>query len=481
MSLVVTRMPPWQRPGRLLLRVVIGFGLATIGFGLSRNFALSLFFLSLVGATDTVSVIIRLTLEQTITPDALRGRVSSINFLFIGFSNELGSFESGAAAALLGPIWAVVGGGIASIAIVGIVAVVWPQLARIGPLHTLSPEKTEGQPDRITHCRLPIADCKWSEKLEKDVEVPGRPRTSEIGNRQSAIGNSLLPSPRMYRHAALLLLTSSPLRAQSPLVLQTDFGLADGSVAAMKGVALTIEPRLVIHDLTHQIPPYDIREAALRLRQTIPWWPQGTVFVSVVDPGVGTERRAVVVRTRSGHYVVTPDNGTLTWVADCPRHRGDPDHRSRAAPAPRLGPVAHLSRPGSVRGGRRAPRRGADHAQRGRSARPIRSSCGSTSQPRRARLTGCAPPSSGSTSRSGTSGPTRRSALLDSARVTSGDSVRVTMRRGARTLFQGTVPVRRHVRRGRAGPAAGLSQQPARPGPGAQPGRLRRALRHRAG
>jgi hypothetical protein len=114
MSIAVSLMKPWRRPGRVLLWVVVGFGLATIGFGLSKDFGLSLFFLSLVGATDTVSVIIRMTLEQTITPDALRGRVSSINFLFIGFSNELGSFESGAAAALLGPVWAVVGGGIAA-------------------------------------------------------------------------------------------------------------------------------------------------------------------------------------------------------------------------------------------------------------------------------------------------------------------------------------------------------------------------------
>ncbi len=144
MSLAATRMPPWKRPGRLLLMVVTSFGLATIGFGLSRNFVLSLLCLSLVGASDAVSVIIRMTLEQTITPDALRGRVSSINFLFIGFSNELGSFESGAAAALLGPVWAVAGGGIAAIVIVGIVAVVWPQLARIGPLHTLSPERPAG-------------------------------------------------------------------------------------------------------------------------------------------------------------------------------------------------------------------------------------------------------------------------------------------------------------------------------------------------
>jgi MFS family permease len=157
MSLAVTRMKPWERPGRLLLTVVIGFGLATIGFGLSRNFVLSLLCLSLVGATDTVSVIIRMTLEQTITPDALRGRVSSINFLFVGFSNELGSFESGAAAALFGPVAAVVGGGIASILIVGIVAMAWPQLARIGPLHTLSPERPMGDPRTIDNRQLPIS------------------------------------------------------------------------------------------------------------------------------------------------------------------------------------------------------------------------------------------------------------------------------------------------------------------------------------
>lgn len=104
--------------------------------------------------------------------------------------------------------------------------------------------------------------------------------------------------------------------AQAALVLQTDFGLGDGSVAAMKGVALSIAPRLEVHDLTHLIPPYDIREAALRLRQVVTYWPAGTVFVSVVDPGVGTDRRPIVARTRTGHYIVTPDNGTLTLVAD---------------------------------------------------------------------------------------------------------------------------------------------------------------------
>lgn len=99
------------------------------------------------------------------------------------------------------------------------------------------------------------------------------------------------------------------------VVFQTDFGLKDGAVAEMKGVALSVEPSLQLFDITHEIPPYNIWEAAYRLNQAASFWPKGTVFVSVVDPGVGTERRSVVLRTRSGHYFVTPDNGTLTFVA----------------------------------------------------------------------------------------------------------------------------------------------------------------------
>lgn len=98
------------------------------------------------------------------------------------------------------------------------------------------------------------------------------------------------------------------------LVLQTDFGLVDGAVAAMYGVAYGVSPELDIHDLTHEIPPYDIFAASYRLYQTIQYWPAGTVFVSVVDPGVGSARRSVVARTASGHYVITPDNGTLTHL-----------------------------------------------------------------------------------------------------------------------------------------------------------------------
>jgi hypothetical protein len=98
------------------------------------------------------------------------------------------------------------------------------------------------------------------------------------------------------------------------LVLQTDFGISDGAVSAMYGVALSVHPAIRIFDLTHDIPQYNIWEGAYRLYQTISYWPEGTVFVSVVDPGVGSERRSVVVKTSTNHYIVTPDNGTLTQI-----------------------------------------------------------------------------------------------------------------------------------------------------------------------
>ena len=98
------------------------------------------------------------------------------------------------------------------------------------------------------------------------------------------------------------------------LVFQTDFGLVDGAVSAMYGVAYTVHPDLRIHDLTHDITPFNIWEASYRLIQTINYWPESTVFVSVVDPGVGSDRKSVVAKTKSGRYIVTPDNGTLTHV-----------------------------------------------------------------------------------------------------------------------------------------------------------------------
>ena len=241
------------------------------------------------------------------------------------------------------------------------------------------------------------------------------------------------------RLIAAWVLLAYPLSAQSPLVLQTDFGLADGSVAAMKGVALGIEPHLAIHDLTHQIPPYDIREAALRLRQTVPWWPAGTVFVSVVDPGVGTERRAVVARTKSGCYIVTPDNGTLTWVADFisiealriidpARHRLRGSEQSHtfhgrdmfvvvgarlAAGQITLNEVGPPADPVIVRLNLPAASRMSDGV--------------------RATVIGIDRPFGNVWTNAG-------STLLDSAQVTRGDSVSVTVRRGARLLFRGTLP-----------------------------------------
>ena len=104
--------------------------------------------------------------------------------------------------------------------------------------------------------------------------------------------------------------------AQNKIVVyQTDFGLKDGAVSEMKGVAMEVSPDLKLFDITHEIPAYNIWEAAYRLEQTIKYWPPGTVIVSVVDPGVGTSRKSVVLKTKSGHFIVTPDNGTLTLVA----------------------------------------------------------------------------------------------------------------------------------------------------------------------
>ena len=107
-----------------------------------------------------------------------------------------------------------------------------------------------------------------------------------------------------------------PVASQPALLLQTDFGLAEGSIAEMKGVAFSVDRNLRIFDLTHLIPPYDVWDAAVRLQQAAPFWPTGTVFVSIVDPGVGTARRAVVVQSKTGHFFVGPDNGTFTFVAE---------------------------------------------------------------------------------------------------------------------------------------------------------------------
>ncbi len=107
----------------------------------------------------------------------------------------------------------------------------------------------------------------------------------------------------------------SSVHADNALILQTDFSLKDGAVSAMKGVAFSVDSHLKIFDLTHEISPYNIWEGAYRLYQTASYWPKGSVFVSVVDPGVGTKRKSVVLKTKNGQYFVSPDNGTLTLVA----------------------------------------------------------------------------------------------------------------------------------------------------------------------
>lgn len=100
------------------------------------------------------------------------------------------------------------------------------------------------------------------------------------------------------------------------VVFQSDFGTENSAVASMYGVAESVSPTLKLYNLTHKIPAFDIWVASLTLSEVIEYWPTGTVFVSVVDPGVGTDRLSVVAKTKSGHYVVTPDNGTLTFVQE---------------------------------------------------------------------------------------------------------------------------------------------------------------------
>jgi len=139
MGLLGGRLPPWQRPGRVLLIVVALFGLATAGFGLSTSFPLSIALLVVCGGLDNISVVIRLTLEQMVVPDAIRGRVSAVHYVFIGMSNELGAAESGAAAGLFGTVPAIVGGGAIAMIVVGVVVAKWRALAAMPPLSDLRP------------------------------------------------------------------------------------------------------------------------------------------------------------------------------------------------------------------------------------------------------------------------------------------------------------------------------------------------------
>ena len=140
MALVQARLiGAWQQPGRVLLRVVALYGVATIGFGLSTSFWLSVVLLAIGGALDNVSAVLRMTLEQMVTPDPIRGRVSAVHFVFIGMSNELGELESGLAASLIGAVPTIVVGGAVAIGVCGVVALKWPALAAMPPLAELRP------------------------------------------------------------------------------------------------------------------------------------------------------------------------------------------------------------------------------------------------------------------------------------------------------------------------------------------------------
>ncbi|OKH33927.1 MFS transporter [[Phormidium ambiguum] IAM M-71] len=135
MTVILAYLPPFRQTGKALLLSVVGFGAATIIFGLSRSLWLSLLMLFFTGAFDSISVIIRHTLVQIRTPNDLRGRVSAVNGVFISMSNELGGFESGLVAAFFGPIFSVVSGGIGTVLVVVAVALIWPKMWHLGALH----------------------------------------------------------------------------------------------------------------------------------------------------------------------------------------------------------------------------------------------------------------------------------------------------------------------------------------------------------
>jgi MFS family permease len=134
MAVIMAHRPPLRRAGRGMLLAVAAFGVATIVFGLSKSFWLSFAMLFLTGAFDNISVVVRHTLVQLRTPNELRGRVSAVNSMFIGTSNELGGFESGLVARFVGPVLSVVSGGVGTIVVVGIWSSLFPSLRKLGRL-----------------------------------------------------------------------------------------------------------------------------------------------------------------------------------------------------------------------------------------------------------------------------------------------------------------------------------------------------------
>lgn len=154
MGILLAYLPPMKRVGRSMLQAVAWFGVATIIFGLSRWFWLSMVALALTGAVDTVSVIVRHTLVQLLTPDAMRGRVSAVNNVFIGSSNELGAFESGITAAWWGAIRSVVYGGAVTILVVLATLKLWPEVIRLGSFASMKPVEAVPPPPSSDELRM---------------------------------------------------------------------------------------------------------------------------------------------------------------------------------------------------------------------------------------------------------------------------------------------------------------------------------------
>jgi MFS family permease len=138
-AMLIAHAPPMKRAGAAMLWAVTGFGAATIVFGLSRWYLLSMLMMFFIGALDNISVVVRHTMVQMLTPDAMRGRVSAVNNIFIVASNDIGGVESSVTAWLFGPVISVVGGGVGTILVVIASALTWPQLLKIGSLQDVRP------------------------------------------------------------------------------------------------------------------------------------------------------------------------------------------------------------------------------------------------------------------------------------------------------------------------------------------------------
>jgi MFS family permease len=149
MAVLLAHLPPLRRAGVTLLCAVAGYGAATIVFGLSQWFWLSLLMMFLVGALDNISVVVRHTLVQMLTPDEMRGRVSAVNGMFIVASNDIGGLESGLTAWLVGPVVSVVAGGVGTILVVLGAMRLWPQLLTLGSLDAIRPDPMEDPPDGL--------------------------------------------------------------------------------------------------------------------------------------------------------------------------------------------------------------------------------------------------------------------------------------------------------------------------------------------